>query len=190
MSEPDLIVAFLSAVSPISEEAKLEIKNALIRKEASKGEELLKAGEQCNHIYFLISGFAHQFRYVDGKKDITYFWAENDLVTHMVSFLSRKPSTEYISILEDSLLYSLSYHKLQHLYATYPEFNAIGRLFVEKYFLDLAIATDFWRITPVKARYEKLIQEKPQLLKRANLGQIASYLNISQETLSRIRAEK
>lgn len=141
-------------------------------------------------IVFSISGFLHQFRYVDGKKDVTYFWTENDLVTNMVAFLSRKPSEEYIGVLEDSVLYSLSYSKLQELYKKYPEFNKMGRLFVEKYFLDLATATDFWRITPVKARYKKFLQEKPHLMQRATLGQIASYLHISQETLSRIRAEK
>jgi hypothetical protein len=75
------------------------------------------------------------------------------------------------------------------MYKKYPELNYLGRLLTEKYYLDLMERTYCLQFQSAKESYEHLIQTHPQLIKRASLGHIASYLGISQETLSRIRAK-
>jgi CRP/FNR family transcriptional regulator, anaerobic regulatory protein len=107
----------------------------------------------------------------------------------MYSFVSQKPSFENIEILEPSVLYAISYDNLQKMYLEFPEFNLIGRLFTEKYYIELEERVMSLQFLTAKERYEKLLIQQPMLLQRVTLGQIASYLGITQETLSRIRGK-
>ena len=75
----------------------------------------------------------------------------------------------------------------QKAFEKYPEFNLIGRLLTEKYYIELEERTISLQFQTATERYLKLLQQQPQLLQKASLGMIASYLGISQETLSRIR---
>ena len=122
----------------------------------------------------------------DGKEITTWFASENDAVTSMYSFITQKPSYETIEVLEDCILYEINYENVQLLLKKYPEFNLIGRLLTEKYYIKLEERTMSLQFQSATERYLKLLQQ-PQLLQKASLGMIASYLGISQETLSRIR---
>jgi cAMP-binding proteins - catabolite gene activator and regulatory subunit of cAMP-dependent protein kinases len=173
----------------LSEQLKNELEKWSEKKEASKGDLLLEQGKICRYLYFLEKGFARGFYYHDGKDITSWFAFENDIVTSMYSFIRQRPGIENIEILETSQLYCISYVHLQRLYKEYPEFNLIGRLITEKYYIQLESRLFSLQYLPAKERYKKLLEEKPQLLQRASLGHIASYLGISQETLSRIRAK-
>jgi CRP/FNR family transcriptional regulator, anaerobic regulatory protein len=174
----------------ISEQAKKELTGLLIRKNLKKGTLLLKEGDICQHLYYLSEGFARGFFYQNGKDITAWFAFENDIATPLYSFVSKKPSYESIEILEDSVLYTISYENLQYLYHQYPESNFIGRIITEKYYVELMARTMAFQFQSATERYIQLLNHQPQLLQRASLGQIASYLGISQETLSRIRTKK
>ena len=149
----------------------------------------MDGGDVCQHIYFMKKGFARGFFNQDGKDITLWFAVENDIATSLYSIVTQKPSFENIEILENSILYAISHDNLQHLYHQYPEFNLIGRRFVEKYYVELMARTMSLQFQTAKERYQQLLTHQPQLLQRASLGYIASYLGISQETLSRIRAK-
>ena len=89
-----------------------------------------------------------------------------------------------------SILYCISYEQLLTLYNTHPELNLVGRLLTEKYCLELEVRTQSLQLHSSEERYRHLEDHQPALLQKASLGQIASYLGISQETLSRIRSKK
>ncbi|MDP9046605.1 MAG: Crp/Fnr family transcriptional regulator, partial [Bacteroidota bacterium] len=90
--------------------------------------------------------------------------------------------------LEDSVLQSINWDQLQSLYQDYPEFNKTGRLITEHYYIKSEERTIDLQTLSAKQRYEKLLSTYPDILQKASLGQIASFLSIKQETLSRIRA--
>lgn len=144
----------------------------------------------CDSIYFIEKGLARTFYYKDGK-DITYWIAlENDFVGSMASFFMRVPSNKMVETLEPSVLWKFDYSKMESLFSSNQEMQKVGRLFayygisiMEKRFDDLHFHT-------AKERYEFLVKNKPELLQRMSLGMIATYLGITQETLSRIRKKK
>lgn len=183
----DKIFTILGRFANISEQAKNEIISKVSIKEIVKGSYIVEQGKTCKYLYFIKAGFIRGFYLQDGKEITTWFASENDAVTSMYSFITQKPSFETIEVLEDCILYEINYENLQLLFKKYPEFNLIGRLLTEKYYIELEERTMSLQFQTATERYLKLLQEQPQLLQKASLGMIASYLGISQETLSRIR---
>jgi hypothetical protein len=88
------------------------------------------------------------------------------------------------------VLQSINWDQLQNIYKDFPEFNQTGRLVTEHYYIKSEERTINLQTLDAKQRYEKLISEYPEILQKASLGQIASFLSIKQETLSRIRSKK
>jgi CRP/FNR family transcriptional regulator, anaerobic regulatory protein len=183
------ILNILNQFSTLSEKAKKELSDKVMQKNLLKGELLLEQGNICRYLYILEEGFARGYYFREGKYVTSWFAFANDVVASMYSFVTQKPSHENIEILEDSTLYGISYEDLQFLYKKYPELNLIGRLLTEKYYIRLEERILSLQSQSAKERYQKLIEFKPQILQHASLGHIASYLGVSQETLSRIRAK-
>lgn len=183
----DKIINILNQFATISEDAKNKLTAIVSVREFARGLFILEQDKTCRHLYFLKSGFVRSFYYQNGKEITSWFAFENEPVTSMYSFISQKPSFETIEVLEDSTLYAITYENLQILFKKYAEFNLIGRLLIEKYYIELEERTMSFQFRSAIERYQQIIDYQPQLLQKASLGMIASYLGISQETLSRIR---
>lgn len=174
---------------------KEEIKTAIIANseviKVTKKVKLLNAGERSNTIYFILKGAARIF-YLDkdGKETNTWFLFENELLISVYSFYTGKPSFEYIETLEDCTLIAVKKDRLDELYLKYLEFNFSGRKLTEFYHMRNEIQANELRMFSAKERYHKLLKRTPQLFQRVSLGHIASYLGVTQETLSRIRKQK
>jgi len=179
----------LNLFPKISDQARKDFTKCIYEKKFNKGTLLLKQGEICKYIYFLKEGFARGFYYHEGKEFTLWFGLENDIITSMYSFVSQKNSFESIEFLENSIVYCLEYEQLQRLYKQHIEINLIGRLFTEKYYIKLEERVMSLQFQSALERYNQIIKNKPNLLQRASLGHIASYLGITQETLSRIRSK-
>ena len=108
----------------------------------------------------------------------------------MGSFFTREPSNKLVETLEPCILWKLEYEKLEKLYATNHELEHMARLIANYGIGLLEQRADSLHFNSAKERYEILITQQPDVLKRVPLGMIASFLGITQETLSRIRAEK
>lgn len=179
----------LNLLPKISEQAREDFTKCIFERKVTKGTLILKQGEICRYIYFLKEGFARGFYYQDGKEFTLWFGFENDIIASMYSFVSQKNSFESIEILENSIVYCLEYEQLQRLYKQHIEINLIGRLFTEKYYIRLEERVMSLQFQTAQERYNQIIKTNPRLIQRASLGHIASYLGITQETLSRIRAK-
>ncbi|MEO6611398.1 MAG: Crp/Fnr family transcriptional regulator [Chitinophagaceae bacterium] len=153
----------------------------------AKNEYLLTEGTVCRHLYFLQTGALRGFYNLDGKEITYWFGFENAFVTSVHSFITGAPSSENIQLLEGSVLWAISKDRLTALYDQYHEIERLVRIIYEKYYIKLQDRFVNAQFKSATERYENLLTQSPHILERVPLGHIASYLGISQETLSRIR---
>lgn len=186
----DLLLQTLNFIAPLSSKIQERIHEYLIEERFPKKHLLVKEGQVAKRVYFIKEGFARAFFYHDDKESTTWFMGKGDVMISVFSFFTQQPGVENIELLEDSLLQSLTWTQLQSIYADFVEFNFIGRILTEKYYMMSEERAILHRTLSALERYKIMIKKYPEIMQKAKLGQIASYLDMSQETLSRIRSNK
>jgi len=177
----------ISKLNKLSAEAITFIDSKIEHLKIKKGTQLLRNGENCNYFYFVNKGILRSYYFQEDKEITNWFALENDFATSIYSFISRNQAYECIEALEDTELEMLSNSSLQEIYNTFPETERTGRLIIENYYINLEERVVSIQFKTAKERYDRLISRYPQIILRAPMGTIASYLGITQETLSRIR---
>ncbi len=183
------LLQHLSTIISVSDELKKQLNTIAKHIEVAKGKHLLEINERCDCIYFIKKGLLRAYYFDDGKEITNWFAQENEFATCFYSFIASKSAFENIQTIEDCELIQLSHNDLQKLYISFPETERVGRIITENYYIKLEERILSLQFKTAKERYEKLTKSKPTLIQRAPLGQIAAYLGITQETLSRIRSE-
>ena len=178
---------FLNQFNTLSEESICAIEENSHLQNFSKGTILLKEGKVCDSLYYIQKGCVRGTHEVDGKEITYWFGFEDTMVTSFHSFISGKPANETIILMEDTAFTVIRKENLEKLYNLYPDIDRTGRLITEKYYVMLEERTFSYMFKTAKERYENLLVSAPHILQRVPLGYIASYLGITQETLSRIR---
>ena len=148
---------------------------------------LHREGTICNHIYLMQKGVARTFFYKEGRDITVHIASEGELITAIDSVINLKKSRYNVELLEDAEVQAIGYQELQGLLHSHPEYEKYMRVILEKLYAEGADRVEEFLFYPAKERYENLLKTKPTLLQRVNLGHIASYLGMTQETLSRIR---
>ncbi len=164
------------------------IEGILIRKEAEKGEILLKEGQISHNIVIVGKGMLRQFYYKNGKDLTEHFSYEGCIIICIESTLKQEPTRLMIEALEPSIVYLLPYNKLLMLTEMSWEVNMFYRKILEKSLITSQVKADSWRFETARERYNRLIANQPEVVKRAPLLHIASYLLMTPETLSRVRS--
>ena len=182
-------IEYLRSIINVSEELHLELQRITTNTVVNKGQYLLRSGAQCTDIYYVESGLLRGYYFNEDKEITNWLALDSEFATSFYSFIARVPSTESIEALETSELVQLPYASLQQLYADFPETERLGRILTENYYIRLEGRLLSVQFTTARERYQQLLANNPLLLQRAPLGHIASYLGITQETLSRIRAQ-
>ncbi len=159
-------------------------KNSLLKNHILHKEDMV-----CNHLYLVERGIARAYYYKEGKDITAHFAVENETITAIDSFIQRKRSRYNIELLEDSEIISISRDDMNQLLKSKPQYEKIFRLFLEQIYVDLAERLEDLQFNTARERYDKLVENSPDLLQRVNLKHIASYIGITQETLSRIRGK-
>jgi CRP-like cAMP-binding protein len=173
----------------LSEGAKIAFGKELEILSFNKGELLESEGRVCNHLYFIIEGSARSF-YVRDNKDITVsFSLEREFLTSMHSFISRKPSYENLEAMEKTQVARISHESLLKLFEKHHDLERTYRLILEQYYVTLEEQLIFAKFKSARDRYLDLMEYRPKIIHKASVGQIASYLDMSIETLSRIRGK-
>ncbi|MGI8950769.1 MAG: Crp/Fnr family transcriptional regulator [Chitinophagaceae bacterium] len=183
------LILYLSSIHPVSAKLQEYLLSILKTKILSKKSYLLKAGQICNHIYFIEKGLVRCF-YVEGEKEVcSWFMKEADVIISVESFYLQKPSYESIQALEDCILHYIDYNELQFIYHNYIEFNFIGRVLTEKYYTLSEQRLYSLRMRKAPERYALLLHNFPELIQRVSSTHLASYLGLSLETFSRIKSK-
>lgn len=179
----------ISNYGMLSTAAKEKIADSFQQVVMAKNQHLLTEGKICRYLYFLEKGALRGY-YNTGEKEITHWFAfENDFVTSFHSFTTQQPAVENIQLLEGCILWAISKEQLQQLFNQYHEIERLVRVAYEKYYIRLEERFINAQFKTATQRYADLLQQSAHIVERVPLGHIASYLGISQETLSRIRKQ-
>jgi len=186
---PDIssVIDTLNYFYPLSEGIKDYFREHSYSCSFRKGKLLLKAGEICEHIYFIRKGAVRGF-IKEGTKDITtWITAENEVVSSISSLDMREPAQENMQAIENCELLALTYDDFQDLYIKFPEFNIVARKLLQKYYRDAEGRAFIARLTKAEKKYRLFLIRYGHLANRIPLKYIASFLGITLETLSRVR---
>jgi CRP-like cAMP-binding protein len=180
----------LKNITHISDSLEDVLKNLFEPKEFSKGDHLFKEGEICRHMYYIEKGLVRVYYYsVSGKEITAWFSAENNLITAIDSFYYHKPTRDNCEVLEDSVVYPIKFSEFEVILNS-EQGARLAFYILYEITLKMTTFLSSIKFQSAEERYKALIKEYPTIQQRTSLGHIASYLGITQETLSRIRANK
>lgn len=156
-------------------------------KKVKKNEIVESVDSTSTTIYFLKSGIARTFYYKDGVDVTEYFALTGTLVARVQSVLTRKASSKAIQILEAGELIAINTTKFFQHFDTFPTLERLFRLILEAAYLEIVERLESIQFHSAKERYAALLEEQ-EIIQKVPLKYIASYLGITQVSLSRIRA--
>ena len=160
----------------------------ITRREMEKGELLLKEGQVSRHFVIVGKGMVRQFYYKNGKDVTEHFSLESDVVICIESILLQQPTRLMIEALEAGTLYMIPADQFLKLSKESWEINMFYRKMLEFSLILSQKKADSWRFETARERYLRLMVDQPEVVQRAPLAHIASYLLMTPETLSRVRA--
>lgn len=163
------------------------LESILVPRRYAKNELILREGEVCKNIYWVVKGLVRQF-YFKNKKELTEYMAtENNICMCIESLFREEPTNLQIVALEPTILYLLPKAALEQVAMKSVNIQILYRKILEESLILSQIRADMLRFESAQGRYLKLVKRQPQLVLRAPLVYIASYLQMTPETLSRVR---
>lgn len=185
-----LLFQYFSKFNPLSKEAEkaiAEISNIVTIK---KNKDLQPIGHTCKTIYFIKKGVARIYYFKDGIDITERFFFENNIIARVESLFTGKPSRKAIQILEDAEIIAINSTQLFKLYDTYPEIERLFRKIFEAAYVETVNRIEGIQFHSAEERYNALLNEAPNVLMRVPLKYVASFLGITQVSLSRIRGHR
>ena len=173
------------------------LESILVPMKFQKGEVIVKEGDVCTNIYWVVKGLVRQYYYKNGKELTEYMATENTICMCIESLFKEEPSRQQMQALEPCIIYAMPKARLER--EAVPKarlereavrntnIQMLYRKILEESLIISQIRADMLRFESAPERYAKLVKRSPQLVLRAPLVYIASYLQMTPETLSRVR---
>ncbi|HNZ43764.1 MAG TPA: Crp/Fnr family transcriptional regulator [Bacteroidales bacterium] len=185
------IPEYFKNIASLSAESERAIISAFKREELPKGHFLFQQEVICRHIYFIEQGLARTYAISDSGREVTnWFFPENSFLTAINSFYNSSPARDFCILTEDSVVYSMTYSEFKRIVDDQPELAKFCFAVLFELAKQMTEYINSSKFQTAEDRYLELVKMHPAILQRASLGHIASFLGITQETLSRIRAKK
>nr|WP_319511675.1 Crp/Fnr family transcriptional regulator [uncultured Draconibacterium sp.] len=185
-----IINMIVENLHPLNQKEQDLLSSILTEQTLKKGELLLNEGEIAKAIYWVSKGMLRQFYYKEGRDVTEHFACENQGALCINSLFLQEPSKLLIEALEDSIILLMPYDKFIRLAQKHPPLATLLRKILEGSLIMSQQKADSWRYETVHERYERFQREYPDAAKRASVNHIASYLLMTPESLSRVRAGK
>ena len=163
------------------------LESILVPLKFGKNEMVLREGETCNNIYWVVKGLVRQFYYKNGKELTEYMATENSIVMCIESLFLEQPTHLQIKTIEPTVLIAIPKVELEDVAMKSVNIQILYRKILEESLILSQVHADMLRFESAQDRYQKLVKNQPQLILRAPLVYIASYLQMTPETLSRVR---
>lgn len=183
----NILFDFISKYISLTEEEKDVILSLDLFRSVKKGETLLKEGQNSKDSYFVLKGCIRTYYIIDGEEKTTAFYTEMDALTpHCV--VNKIPSDYFISCVEDSIISVSNSDMEAEINSKFPKFDIMCRMLSEELLAKQRIDFDEFKTSSPEQRYLNLLQTRPDLIQRVPQHQLASFLGIKPQSLSRLRA--
>jgi CRP-like cAMP-binding protein len=183
----NLLFDFIAKYISLTEEEQNTIVSLDIFHSVKKGTILLKEGQRTKDSYFVLKGCIRAYYVLDGEEKTTAFYTEMEALTPPC-VVSKTPSEYYISCVEDSILTISNSDMEVEINSKFPKFEIMCRIMSEELLAKQRIDFDEFKTSSPEQRYLNLLQKRPDLIQRVPQHQLASYLGIQPQSLSRLRA--
>ncbi|MBW0160754.1 MAG: Crp/Fnr family transcriptional regulator [Sediminibacterium sp. Gen4] len=182
-----LLFNFLSKYVTLTEEEKNAIVSLDIFHSVKKGTILLKEGQKSKESYFVLKGCIRTYYEIDAEEKTTAFYTEMEALTPPC-VISKTPSEYYVSCTEDCILLISNSDMEAEVNAKFPKFESLCKKLSEELLAKERMDFDEFKTSSPEQRYLNLLEKRPDLIQRVPQHQLASYLGIQPQSLSRLRA--
>jgi CRP-like cAMP-binding protein len=183
----NVLFGFLSKYIALTDEEKNALLSLDLFHAIKKGTILLKEGQKTKNSYFVIKGCMRTYYVIDGEEKTTAFYTELEGLTPPC-VINNTPSDFYVNCIEDSILLISDADMGAEVNSKFPRFDTLCRLLSEELLAKQQVDFDAFKTSSPEQRYLNLIDKRPDLIQRVPQHQLASYLGIKPQSLSRLRA--
>lgn len=190
-NELETILKFLKEIqsySPLEDHSEKALANICFTQKVGKNEVLQEIGKTCKTIYFVMEGSARIFYLKDGLEITEYFAFKNDLIVRAESLFKSLPSNKGIVSIEETLFVGIPSNALFSLFDEFHDIERLFRILIQTVYLETIKRLESIQFQTAEERYKGLLENHPEFIQKIPLKHIASYLGITQVSLSRIRA--
>jgi signal-transduction protein with cAMP-binding, CBS, and nucleotidyltransferase domain len=181
------LIQFINKFQQLDNETEEAVKKFYVEETYKKDEYIVEAGNICTKVIFIKSGLVRRF-FIHNDHDVTiWIYGSNQMATCMPSFFGQKPAYEYLQACVDTVAYSVSFEGDYKL-LEYPLFAKFHIKQLRFYLAGVDEVNYRFKLMTAKEKYTFMLKYFPEIIQKAKLKHIASFLDVSQETLSRIRA--
>ena len=173
--------------STMSHEELDMLESILVPMKYAKNEVVLAEGEECTNFLWIVKGMLRQFYFKNGKEVTEHMGTENSIVMCIESLFNEAPTSLQIMALENTVVFALPKIALEQIAMRSVNIQILYRKILEESLIQSQIKADMLRFASAQDRYGRLVKAQPQLVLRAPLVYIASLLQMTPETLSRVR---
>ena len=183
----NILFDFISKYISLTEDEKNAILSLDLFRSVKKGTTLLKEGQKSKDSYFVLKGCIRTYYVLDGEEKTTAFYTEMEVLTPPC-VINKAPSEYFISCVEDNILSVSNADMEVEINSKFPKFEIMCRMLSEELLAKQRIDFDEFKTSSPEQRYLNLLQKRPDLIQRVPQHQLASYLGIKPQSLSRLRA--
>ncbi|WP_139959370.1 Crp/Fnr family transcriptional regulator [Flavicella sediminum] len=183
-----MLTDFLIDLVPFTHDELNDILSHFEKEQVQKNQILIKESQISTKLYFVEKGIGRSYYLKQDGKEITqWFFDAGNFMSSADSFFQQTPSLYYLEVLEDSILYSITKGKMDVLLNKYHKMEKLARLISIQMLTKIVHKVNAIQFQTARERYDYMLTEFPNISHQVPLGHIASYLGMTQETLSRIR---
>ena len=164
------------------------LESILVPMKFTKGQMILSEGEICKHVYYIERGLIRQFYFKNGKQITEHLGEDRSVFMCIESLFREEPTKLQVEALEPTWVYALPKQKLEQVAVHNVNIQILYRKILEESLITSQVHADLVRFETAQARYKRICKLSPQVILRAPLVYIASYLQMTPETLSRVRS--
>lgn len=181
------LIQYFSKITPLSADEIQLLTDTMLIKQVKKDSFLLKEGQLNKDTFFILDGLVREYKVIDGEEISTHFFSEEQWIISLTSFTEETPSTHNLICMEDTTVVIGNETKAQELFKQYPRFETVSRMVMESVFSEQQKTMSAYLTDSPEQRYLRLFETKPDLIQRVPQYQLASYIGVKPESLSRIR---
>lgn len=181
------LLSFISQFPSLSQEEVGMIAANITVKLFPKGSILIREGDICNECYFVLKGCLRQYVLMEGLEKTTQFYTEKEAAVFFTSQTKKQGADSFLICLEDTIAIVGNPAQETEMYQQFPKLSAITRKMMEQDLGKMQDTLSHFITSSPEERYKNILENRPHLLKRVPQHQLASYIGVTPESLSRIR---